>query len=65
MIQFLLGNAFMLALWLWVKAASIPVGQLASQHIDKVARMYSKTEIWDETLAISFAKVSAIVKEID
>ncbi|EAW35381.1 hypothetical protein [Lyngbya sp. PCC 8106] len=65
MINFLLGNAFMLALWLWAKAASIPVNQLASQHINKVAQIYSKTEVWDENLAVSFAKVSAIVKEID
>ncbi|KKD38977.2 MAG: hypothetical protein WAN66_23780 [Limnoraphis robusta] len=65
MIHFLLGNSFMLILWLWAKAASIPVNQLASQHIDKVAQMYAKTEIWDENLAVSFAKVSAIVKEID
>jgi hypothetical protein len=55
----------MLTLWVWAKAASIPVNQLASQHINKVAQIYSKTEIWDENLAVSFAKVSAIVKEID
>ena len=65
MLNFLLGNAFMLTLWVWAKAASIPVNQLASQHINKVAQIYSKTEIWDENLAVSFAKVSAIVKEID
>ncbi|MEB3278806.1 MAG: hypothetical protein VKK42_07760 [Lyngbya sp.] len=65
MVNFLLGNGFMLLLWLWAKATSIPVNQLASQHIDKVAQIYSKTEIWDENLAVSFAKVSAIVKEID
>lgn len=65
MLNFLLGNAFMLTLWLWAKAASIPVNQLAAQHIDKVAQIYSRTELWDENLAVSFAKVSAIVKEID
>lgn len=65
MLNFLLGNAFMLTLWLWAKAASIPINQLASQHIDKVAQIYSRTEVWDENLAVSFAKVSSIVKEID
>lgn len=65
MLNFLLGNAFMLTLWLWAKAASIPINQLASQHIDKVTQIYSRTEVWDENLAVSFAKVSSIVKEID